>query len=148
MDEDKHIIKSHNKSLLLYHFVCPVKYRRKVFTKEVEKTLKEICEGIGERYEILIIEIGSDENHVHFLLQSVPTYSPTEIIMAIKSIAAKKIFKAHPEVKKMLWGGKFWASGFYVNTVGQYGNLDVVKNYVQNQGKKYKQIHRGQLKLF
>jgi len=40
--EDKHLIKSHNKNLLLYHFVCHAKYRRKVFTKEVEKTLKGI----------------------------------------------------------------------------------------------------------
>ena len=132
----------------MYHFVCPAKYRRRVFTKEVEETLKEICKGIGERYEIYPVEIGSDEDHVHFLLQSVPTYSPTEIIRTVKSITAKQIFKIHPEVKQLLWGGKFWTSGYYVNTVGQYGNLDVVKKYVQNQGKKYKQIYRGQLKLF
>ncbi|HLW14384.1 MAG TPA: IS200/IS605 family transposase, partial [Aequorivita sp.] len=24
----EHIHKSHNKSLLMYHFVCPIKYRR------------------------------------------------------------------------------------------------------------------------
>ena len=48
----------------------------------------------------------------------------------------------------MLWGGKFWTSGFYLNTVGQYGNEKVIKEYVKAQGKNYKQIHRGQLKLF
>lgn len=146
--EDRHIIKSHNKNLLLYHFVCPVKYRREVFTKSVEKTLKKICKGIGTRFEIYIIEVGSDENHVHFLIQSVPTYSPTKILRTVKSITAKKIFKDHPEVKKKLWGGKFWTSGYYVNTVGQYSNLETIKKYVQNQGKKYHQIYRGQLELF
>ena len=148
MDEDKHIIKSHNKNLLLYHFVCPAKYRKKVFRKEVEKTLTEICRGIGDRFEIYTIEIGCDEDHVHFLIQSVPMNSATEIIRTIKSITAKKIFKAHPEVKKLLWGGKLWTSGYYVNTVGQYSNLDTIQKYVQNQGKKYKQIYRSQLKLF
>ncbi len=146
--ENSHIKKRHNKSLLLYHFVCPTKYRRKVFTKEVEQTLQKICKGIEKRYEIKFVEIGSDEDHIHFLLQSVPSIAPTEIIRTIKSITAIKIFKNHPEAKKKLWGGTFWTSGFYVNTVGQYGNLEVIQKYVQNQGKKYSQIYRGQLKLF
>jgi len=146
--EENHIAKSHNKSLLLYHFVCPSKYRREVFTKEVEKTLKETCEGISLRYEIRFIEIGSDEDHVHFLVQGVPMYSPKKVIQIIKSITAVEIFKLHPEVKQKLWGGKFWTSGYYVNTVGQYANADVIRAYVKNQGKEYKQIHRIQLELF
>lgn len=146
--KDRHIYKSHNKSLLLYHFVCPVKYRRKVFTEEVESTLKSTCEGIGERYEIYVIEVGADEDHVHFLIQSVPSYSPTQILTTVKSITAKKIFKSHPEVKKFLWGGSFWTSGYYVNTVGEYSNLDVIQKYVKNQGKKYNKIYQGQLRLF
>ena len=146
--EDKHILKRHNKSLLLYHFVCPAKYRRKVFSKEVEETLKRICKGIEQRYEIQFVEIGADEDHVHFLLQSVPSKSPSEIIRTVKSITAIKIFKRHPEVKKKLWGGNFWTSGFYVNTVGQYGSLDQVQKYVESQGKKYSKFYRGQLTLF
>ena len=146
--EDTHIIKSHNKNLLLYHIVCPSKYRRKVFTTKVEETMKEICEGISQRYEIAFVEIGSDEDHVHFLVQSVPTYSPKKVVQTIKSITAIQIFKHHPEVKEKLWGGKFWTSGYYVNTVGQYANVDLIKEYVQKQGKNYKQIYRGQLSLF
>ena len=146
--EDGHIVKSHNKSLLLYHIVCPAKYRREVFSLEVEKTLKQVCDGISQRYEIHFIEIGSDKDHVHFLVQSVPIYSPKKIVNTVKSITAIQIFKLHPEIKTMLWGGKFWTSGYYVNTVGQYGNADVIKNYVKNQGKSYKQIHRDQLTLF
>ena len=147
-EKDNHILKSHNKSLLLYHFVCPAKYRRKVFSKPVEKTLKKVCKGIEVRYEIFFLEIGADEDHVHFLVQSVPMYSPKKIINTIKSITAIEIFKRHPEVKLKLWGGKFWTSGYYVNTVGQYGNLAMIEKYVQNQGKHYKQIYRNQLSLF
>jgi len=132
----------------LYHAVCPAKYRRKVFTEVVEQTLKQTCIGIEKRYEIYFIEIGSDEDHVHFLVQSVPMISPRQIVQIIKSITAKEIFKLHPEVKKLLWGGRFWTSGYYVNTVGHYGNVEALKEYVQSQGKKYKQIYRTQLKLF
>ena len=144
----EHVLKRHNKTLLLYHLVCPAKYRRKVFSQEVEKTLKEVCLGIEERFEISFIEIGADEDHVHFLVQGVPMLSPHVIVQIIKSITAKEIFRLHPEVKKMLWGGKFWTSGYYANTVGQYSNEKVIKEYVQRQGLTYHQIHRGQLTLF
>jgi len=98
----EYIHKSHNVSVLMYHFVCPAKYRRSVFSKEVDETLKEVCLEISKRYEIEFLEIGTDKNHVHFLVQSVPTYSPTKIIQTIKSLTAREIFAKHPEVKKKL----------------------------------------------
>ena len=144
-----HIHKSHNKSLLLYHLVCPVKYRKKVLTKSVAKTIKEVCVGIGERYEIHFVEIGIDVDHVHFLIQSIPSYAPTEIVKKVKSILARQILETHPEVKQQLWGGKFWTTGYYINTVGQYANADVIQKYIQTQGlEDYEQIHYGQLALF
>ena len=146
----EHIHKSHNKSLLLYHLVCPIKYRRSVLTDEVSKTLQEICLGISSRYEIHFLEIGCDENHVHFLIQSVPLLSPKKIVNTVKSLTAREIFRLHPEVKQYLWGGKFWTSGYYINTVGQYANEEVIKKYLKNQGRvdEYRKIHTSQLKLF
>ena len=144
----EHIHKRHNKSLLLYHIVCPSKYRRKIFINEVEKTLKEVCMEISKRYEITFVEIGNDEDHVHYLVQGVPIQSPRAIVQTIKSITAREIFRLHPEVKKILWGGQIWTSGYYINTVGQYGNEKVIREYVENQGRQYKQIHRSQLNMF
>lgn len=43
------IRKEHNVSLLLYHIVCPAKYRRAVFTPAVDEKLKEVCEEIALR---------------------------------------------------------------------------------------------------
>jgi len=144
----EHVIKSHNKTVLLYHLVFPSKYRRKIFSEEVEATLKEICIGISERYEIRFIEIGTDKDHVHFLVQGVPIQSVTKIVMEIKSITARELYKCHSEIKKQLWGGNIWTSGYYANTVGQYGNEKVIREYVQKQGNDYKQIYRLQLDLF
>ena len=62
----------------------------------------------------------------------------------------KEIFRLHPEVKCKLWGGDFWTSGYYVNTVGQYGNEDVIQKYIQNQGEEkavYKSFNKNQLRL-
>jgi putative transposase len=104
----EHIHKSHNKSLLLYHLVFPAKYRRKVFTDSVENTLKNTCIGIRERYEIHFVEIGVDDDHVHFLVQSIPKMTVERMVTIIKSITAREIFSKHPSVKKELWGGKLW----------------------------------------
>lgn len=94
------IRKSHNVSLLMYHFVCVAKYRRLVITEEVDKVLRKICMEISKRYEIRFLEIGTESDHVHFLIQSVPTYSPMKIITKIKSITAREIFSKIPSVKK------------------------------------------------
>ena len=129
------IRKQHNVSLLLYHIVCPAKYRRAVFTPMVDEKLKEICEDIALRYEIEFLEIGTDEDHVHFLVQSVPGYSPKKIVQTIKSITAREIFKQLPEVKEQLWGGEFWSDGYFVSTVGAHGNEQLIKQYIKEQGR-------------
>ena len=128
----------------MYHFVCPAKYRKIIFSEEVDKTLKEVCMEIEKRYEIYFVEIGTDKDHVHFLIQSVPTYSPTKIIRLVKSVTAREIFLKHPEIKKKLWGGEFWSDGYYVNTVSKFGNEQVISSYVKNQGTKieYKKLYK------
>src|SRR5215213_11160478 len=128
------IRKQHNVSILLYHIVCPAKYRKAIFTQEVDEKLKEICADIALRYEIEFLEIGTDSDHVHFLVQSVPKYSPTKIVRTIKSITAKEIFRQMPEVRKQMWGGEFWSDGYYISTVGAHGSEDMIKNYVNQQG--------------
>ena len=142
-----HIFKSHNKTVLLYHLVFPAKYRRKVFTKEIEKILVEICIGILERFEINFLEIGNDEDHIHFLIQGVPKMPVSRIVQIIKSITAREIFSRNQEIKKVLWGGNLWTSGFYANTVGQYGSEEMIRNYVKNQEKEYNKVHTGQPKF-
>ena len=82
--ESAYIHKSHNVSVIMYHFVCPAKYRRVVLSEAVDTGLKDICEEIEKRYEIRFLEIGTDKDHVHFLIQSVPRLSPTQIIRTIK----------------------------------------------------------------
>ena len=110
----KYIHKSHNVSVLLYHYVCPTKYRRVVFdVQNVVDALIEACKEISVQYEINFIEIGEDMDHVHFLIQSVPKYSPTQVINIVKSITAKRIFRLCPEVKKKLWGGNFWSGRLF-----------------------------------
>lgn len=129
----------------------PAKYRRKVFTEEVGERLKEICMEIEKCYEIRFVEIGMEEDHVHFLVQSVPKLAVTRIVMIIKSITAREIFMSYPRIKKeILWGGALWTSGYYANTVGLYASKETITRYIQNQGEKkreYKKIYENQPEL-
>ena len=140
--------KSHNVSVLLYHAVCPTKYRRAMISEDVDAVLRDVCLEIADRYEIEFLEIGADRNHVHFLVQSVPTYSPTKIVRTIKSNTSREIKARLPQVKEQLWGSAFWSSGYFINTVGSHGTEDVIRRYVANQGQDYKQLYVHQLALF
>ncbi len=139
--------KSHNVSLLMYHFVCAAKYRRLVINEEVDPLLKDICIEIAKRYEIRFLEIGTEGDHAHFLIQSIPMYSPTKIVTKIKSITGREIFAKVPSVKKQLWGGEFWSDGYFVSTVGEHATENVIREYIKNQGRdgKYKQLHKEKL---
>ena len=144
----EYIHKSHNVSILLYHYVCPAKYRRVIFDTKVDEILIETCKEISKRYEINFIEIGTDEDHVHFLIQSVPSMAPMRIVTIMKSITAREIYRLYPEVKKKLWGGNIWSEGYFVSTVGKNGNEKQIENYVRNQGNKYTKLYRSQITIF
>ncbi|MBY0501686.1 MAG: IS200/IS605 family transposase [Alphaproteobacteria bacterium] len=147
MSEYSH--KSHNVTVLMYHIVFPAKYRRAVLDKDVDNILKEICLEIEKRYELKFLEIGTDKDHVHFLVQSIPTYNVTKIVTVIKSLTAREIFKRCPQVKKQLWGGEFWTDGYFTSTVGKHGDEGKIANYVKNQGNEYNKLHDDrQLRLF
>jgi len=62
-----------------------MKYRRK-------GTDKAVCLGMQKIYDIAFLEIGMEDDHVHFLVQSVPAMSPKQPVQTIKSVTAKKIF--------------------------------------------------------
>jgi len=122
-----------------------------VLNSEVDDVLVKTCEEIELRYDINFLEIGTDNDHVHFLVQSVPNYSVTKIVRLIKSLIAREVFAKCPEVKKQLWGGEFWGKGYFTSTVGQHGTEKMISNYVKNQGKEkeYKKLKANyQLDLF
>ena len=149
MGESRYVHKSHNVSVLLYHVVCAAKYRRVVFSEHVDEVVREACLEIAKRYEIVFVEIGTDRDHVHFLIQSVPMYSPTKLVRTVKSLTARHVFVRAPEVKRQLWGGEFWGKGYFINTVGQHGNEKIIATSIRRQGHEsaYKQLHKQPLQL-
>ena len=129
-----------------YHIVFPVKYRRALLDAAVTRIIEETAASIAERYPIAMEAIGTDKNHIHVLCGAHPKVAPGRIVQVFKSITAKEVFRRHPQVKRELWGGEFWSDGYYVATVGERANWQVVERYVQRQGQPREDLH--QLKLF
>ena len=101
--------------------------------------------------EIHFVEIGADKDHIHFLIQTIPTMSPSRLAQLIKSLTAHELKNRMPEIKDQLWGASVWSSGYFINTVGRNGSEHVISRYVRHQGSKqdtYTSIHSDQLKLF
>lgn len=145
----EYLHKSHNVTVLLYHLVFPAKYRRVVFDNDVDVVLKEACLEIERRYQIKFIEIGTDKDPVHFLVQSVAAYPVTKIVTMIKSLSAREIFRRCPKVKKQLWGGELWTDGYFASTVGKHGDENMIRDYVKKQGNEYSKLYENrQLALF
>jgi REP element-mobilizing transposase RayT len=78
-----------------------------VFDKEIDKTLRDVCLEVEKRYQLKFLEIVTYEDHVHLLVQSVPSYSVTKLVTLIKNITASEMFRLCPHVKKQLWSGEF-----------------------------------------
>jgi putative transposase len=142
---------SHSSYKIRYHMLTAVKYRKALLNNEVEECIKETMKGISERYEIVIDEIGFDQNHIHMFCGAHPSMAPMTILNIIKSITARKIFETFPKLKKEeLWGGAFWSVGKYIGTVGEATNEKVVKRYIRNQSMDQSESENRikQLKLF
>lgn len=119
-----------------YHIVFPVKYRKALLDTKITLAITQIAKGIEERYDIEFENIGCDQDHIHILCSFAPSkYKGGDVVRIFKSLTARLLFKQFPELKKDLWGGEFWSDGYYLATVGERGNWQVVKKYVQNQGK-------------
>ncbi len=135
---------NHKVFKIKYHFVFCIKYRKDLFLNEKYiETFKKTCKEIQDRYYLEFETIGFDEDHVHFMVQSVPKYPPSKIFQIVKSITAIMLFKNHEEIKKELYGGEFWSDGGYVSTIGEGINADIIREYIKKQGRK-----GNQLKLF
>ena len=121
-----------------YHMALVVKYRKKLLlTSEVVDYLAEILRGIEERYFLKFETIGCDRDHCHVLVRAKPRYPPSNVMRVIKSVTARKLFERFKWIKQELWGGEFWNDGGYIGTVGEGVNANIIRNYIEKQGKKF-----------
>lgn len=140
---------SHCSYQIRYHQVYCVKYRKKLLKEGIiRETLKSIIKEICEQYRFEVEEIWTDWDHVHVFIWASPKESPSKIMQIVKSITARELFKRHPELKKRVWWWQFWSDGWYIWTVGDWTNSEIVKKYIREQWSVTEKANHTQLRLF
>ena len=119
-----------------YHVVWCVKYRRKVLTPNIEKSLIPILNKIAEDNDFRILECNGDLDHIHLLVDCSPQHYIPDMIKALKGVSARLLMKEYgDELKKQLWGGHLWNPSYYVATVSE-NTESQIKKYIQSQKQK------------
>lgn len=126
---------NHSVFSLNYHLVPVVKYRRKVITDQISDRLKEIFLYIQPSYNITLKERNHDKDHVHILFSAHPKSGLTIFLNAYKSASSRLIKKEYPEIRSKLWKEAFWSQSFCLISAGGV-TLDVLKSYIETQGKR------------
>ena len=122
--------------LIQYHIVWCVKYRRKVLTPIIEKTLKDILYKIAEDNNFQILECNGDLDHIHLLISCSPQHYIPDMIKALKGVSARLLIKEYgSELKKQLWGGHLWNPSYFIATVSE-NTESQIRKYIQNQKEK------------
>ncbi|MES5953741.1 IS200/IS605 family transposase [Bacillus fungorum] len=125
---------NHSVFLLYYQLVLVVKYRRNVFDDDMSDYAKDMFVRLSENYNITLVEWNHDVDHVHILFKAHPNTEMTKFINAYKSASSRLIKRDFPHVRKKLWKEMFWSRSFCLITTGG-SPIDVVKKYIENQGK-------------
>lgn len=117
---------------LKYHIVWCTKYRKRIIKDDVEARLKELLKKIAEDHGIEILEMEADQDHIHMLIECKPQHYIPNIIKAFKGTSARFLFLTHPELKSQLWGGHLWNPSYFVATVSENSELQIVE-YIKSQ---------------
>ena len=108
-----------------YHIVWCVKYRQKVLTGDMDTRLKEILHQIAADNGFTILEMESDYDHVHLLIDCTPQHAIPNMIKALKGVSARLLLKAYSHLKKKLWGGHLCNPSYFVATVSEHSETQI-----------------------
>lgn len=125
---------SHSIFNLKIHLIVVVAYRRKVISSLIMQTLRETITEVCESFSVNVLEFSGEMDHVHLLLEIVPTIRISDLVRTIKSVTSRRVREKHwYEIKSKLWGKRFWTRSYCVLSVGDGANTETIKKYIQNQ---------------
>ena len=113
-----------------------MKYRHKVLTGQVETRLIEILKNIADDNGYQILEVNTDKDHIHLLINCSPQHYIPNIMKALKGVSARLLMKEFgSDLKNKLWDGHLWNPSYFVATVSE-NTEEQIRKYIQNQKVK------------
>ena len=130
--------KSNNrrKYLLQYHIIFVCKYRKNIFSfKEISESIKKYSKAICDRHNIIIKNMETDKDHIHYMIEANPSISVSDIVKLIKSYTTYHLWKDYSiYLEKYYWKEKtLWTDGYFVSSIGNVSE-ETLQRYIENQG--------------
>ena len=106
---------------LKVHLILVCKYRKKLLMQGIEENIKNIIRDIEVDSDFDIIEMKTDIDHIHLMIQYILRLSISSIVNRIKSITTKRIWNLHQQfLQKHFWKEKtFWTDGYFACSIGE-----------------------------
>lgn len=119
-------------SQVYLHFVFSTKNRGELISKEIEARVWAYIAGVCKHHGITPIRIGGIETHIHALVGTPTTISPSQAARAIKGDSSFGIRREFPGM-----GDFGWQDGYGVFSVSRSAIPDVAQ-YIKDQRKHHK----------
>lgn len=114
------------------HLVFVPKYRHKMFSKSMLKSLENYFETVCQMCETELIEMNGEKDHVHLLVFYPPNVALSRLVNSLKTVSSRLLKKEYPSLKKHLYKDKLWSPSYFVSSCGG-APLDLIKKYIQSQ---------------
>lgn len=118
------------------HLVVVTKYRHKVIDEVIKKRLIAIfTEILEERWGCQLIEINTDEDHLHVLFDAPPQVQLSKLVNNLKTVSSRLIRKEFSaQLAPYYWKPYFWSNSYLILSTGG-ATTDMIKKYIENQGQ-------------
>ena len=110
------------------------KYRASVFSNEILKDLKAIFEDVCRTFEVELVEMNGETEHIHLLLNYPPKVSISKLVNSLKGVSSRLIRKKHPKLAKYYWKGGLWSPSYFAGSCGG-APLSIIKQYIKRQNR-------------
>lgn len=102
-----YISTNRSKHNLKIHLILVCKYRKKLLTNKVNDDIKNIIRNIEKTSDFEIIEMETDKDHIHLMIQYLPKIAVSAIVNRIKSVTTYHIWrKNYYFLSKHFWKKK------------------------------------------
>lgn len=125
---------------LEYHLIVVTKYRKKLINNTLKIDLiNETKILFEEKWHCEIININTDQDHIHILFSATPQICLSHFINNYKTVTSRLIRKKYlTYLKQFYYTNKlFWSDSYYIGSISDTTE-DIVKRYINNQGKSKK----------
>ena len=114
-----------------------VKYRHVVFNNDHLDTLKRLFEVVCNEFEVELVEVNGERDHVHLLVNYPPKVCLSKLVNSLKGVSSRKLRLHHPElIKTAYMKNALWSPSYFAGSVGG-APIEVIRQYIEQQNRPH-----------